>query len=239
MMTALVRVVPLSQLAFSTEGATRGYAHIGFDDHPPEAPGYLDFKPLSLFAAGRMEPGEGLSMHPHARIENLMMVLSGRLQHRATVGDPCTLGPDDICNLSTGSGVAHAESCLGDEPARVLVIWLTSNDPNGAPTFQRTTISRERRHDRLTLLASGRVNRPEGVLSIRCDAALFGAHLSEGTTVSYDLAPARRAYLTAVDGPIQVNGQRADANERVLVEKGGALRVTAQESTEIVLVDLP
>src|SRR5262245_45343794 len=78
---AKVRHVTLDELAFEDRGWTRGHAHIGFDDHPREAPGHLDFLPLKLAALQTIDPGKGYALHSHAEIVNLTLVLEGTMCH--------------------------------------------------------------------------------------------------------------------------------------------------------------
>lgn len=75
-------------------------------------------------------PGQGPPLHVHAREDEALHLLSGRL--RALVGDRMTeAGPGDSIFLPRG--VPHAWSCVGPAPARMLVVL----SPSGFEEFFR------------------------------------------------------------------------------------------------------
>lgn len=233
-----VRVVPRNALAYQADGPTRGYAHIGWPDHPADAPGHLDFGPLLLFARGRLLPGEGVPMHRHANIENLVVVRSGRVRHADDHGGADVLRAGDVSLLSAGGGIAHAESVEGDEEVDALVIWLRPDVLDTAPRFH---VRRESRPEPrgFTVLASGRPARPRGALPLGVDAALLTARLHAGSRLTHAVEAGRRAYLVALGGRIDVEGHGAASGDRVQVQGPGIFSIAAVDAVDLYLLDLP
>lgn len=232
-----VRVVPVHALDHQTEGPTRGYAHIGFGDHPPGAPGHLDFDPLVLFAVGEMFPGEGVPMHRHENIENILLVVSGRCRHADSLGNTAVLGAGDVSLLSAGSGMEHAESVEGDEPVHALVIWLRPEVLDAEPA---AFVGRgePRPSNRLSVLASGRPQHPDEALPLRADAALLTAKLDGGASLDHVLDPGRSGYLLVLEGHVSVDGTPVGPGERALIDGSGTLELRARDDAELYLIDV-
>ena len=58
------------------------------------------------------------------------------------------------------------------------------------------------------------------------------------TSMSYQLAEGRHAYLVSSLGAVEVNGVRLAERDGVAIENERVLRVTAIDDAEIVLVDV-
>jgi redox-sensitive bicupin YhaK (pirin superfamily) len=229
-----VRIVRKSDLAHQNEAPTRGWAHIGFDDYPPMAPGRLDFGPLKLFAEGYIHAGEGFDMHRHEGVENVLLVLDGCIEHRGSDGSHWHLERDHVFLMSAGSGGEHQEYARGDTMAHALVLWLESDEPEAPCRFSRRSYIPS---EGWTTLASGREHRSGG-LELHRDAAVLRADLEPSSTITHELEAGRRGYLIAVDGSVEVDGQRLEAGERAMIEGPGIVRMTAVHSVTLVLVDM-
>lgn len=234
-------IVSRDQLAHHREGPTRGYAHIGLDELPPGAPGRLDQEPLLLFAEGNMHPGEGFPLHRHEGIENLLFVLAGHLRHDDDQGQSWIAGPGDISLMSAGQGGEHAEFVEGNTPVHALVIWLRSSDPDAPCQFHRRHVDNEARRDRWVAVASDRGTHASEAVPLQADAAVFATVLSPGATVSHELSAERRAYMIAVDGGVEINGEGVRPGERVLASGPGKIECFARGGSgdvQLVLVDM-
>ncbi|WP_229792765.1 hypothetical protein [Rhodanobacter panaciterrae] len=72
---------------------------------------------------------------------------------------------------------------------------------------------------------------------MRTDARVLGATLKAGDTVDYALADGRYAYLVPSTGSVEINGIRLDTRDGAAIRDEKALRITAIEDAELVLVD--
>lgn len=233
-----IQVVPVAALAYQPDGPTRGHAHVGLPGHPTTERGRLDFGPLRLVALGELYPGEVVEMHRHANVENVLLMKSGQLHHRDTFGCSEVIGKSGMVAMSAGRGVEHSEHVLGEETVRALVIWIDPREHDISPRLHIAHAPRQERRDSLELLVSGRSGHA-AVLGMGCDASISGAVVSCGMRVTYPVESGRAAYLLALDGPVRIDGQRVEPNERVLVEGTGNLEIEALDETEVILIDVP
>jgi hypothetical protein len=61
--------------------------------------------------------------------------------------------------------------------------------------------------------------------------------LPAGETLDYALAPGRRAYLVPARGSVEVNGVTVGTRDGAAIVDEPALRITALEDAELVMVD--
>ena len=74
-------------------------------------------------------------------------------------------------------------------------------------------------------------------MPIRADARVLATTLKAGETAEYALGEDRYGYLVPATGSVDVNGVRANTRDGVAVQKETAVKITALEDTELVLVD--
>ena len=77
----------------------------------------------------------------------------------------------------------------------------------------------------------------DDALSINADAKVLGATLKAGESLTYDLAPGRRAYLVPAVGAVEVNGVALNARDGAAIAEEAAITVTAMADAELVMVD--
>ncbi|MEO8102698.1 MAG: pirin family protein [Betaproteobacteria bacterium] len=78
-------------------------------DHARKSVGPWVF--LDHFGPFRVKPGEdGVGPHPHAGIETVTYLLSGRNEHRDSAGHTGIVGPGGAQWMTSGRGIIHAEA---------------------------------------------------------------------------------------------------------------------------------
>ena len=108
----------------------------------------------------------------------------------------------------------------------------------GSPTWGSQPFPKTDRSGRFVTLASGFDN-DDDALPIRARARVLGATLKVGETVEYALGEQRHGYLVPASGTVEVNGLRIDARDGAAIRDVAALRITAIEDSELVMVDTP
>ena len=115
-------------------------------DHARKSVGPWVF--LDHFGPFRVKPGEdGVGPHPHAGIETVTYLLSGRNQHRDSAGHNGIVGPGGAQWMTSGRGIIHAEAPLADNEAEMTMhgIQLWTSLPRAlkmmTPRYQRIEAS--------------------------------------------------------------------------------------------------
>jgi redox-sensitive bicupin YhaK (pirin superfamily) len=99
---------------------------------------------LDHFGPFRVKPGEdGVGAHPHAGIETVTYLLSGRNEHRDSAGHTGIVAAGGVQWMTAGRGIVHAERPLAEEEAELTLhgVQLWTSLPRAlktmAPAYQR------------------------------------------------------------------------------------------------------
>ncbi len=103
---------------------------------------------LDHFGPFRVKPGEdGVGPHPHAGIETVTYLLSGKNRHRDSAGHVGIVGAGGAQWMTSGRGIIHAEAPLADNEAEMTMhgIQLWTTLPRALklmpPRYQRIDVS--------------------------------------------------------------------------------------------------
>ena len=76
---------------------------------------------LDHFGPYRATAGDGVGAHPHAGIETVTYLLSGRNEHRDSAGNAGVVGPGGAQWMTAGRGIIHAERALVEAGGEAIV----------------------------------------------------------------------------------------------------------------------
>ena len=192
---------------------------------------------LRVWNDDEIAPGTGFPPHPHADMEIITYVRQGAISHEDSLGNNGRTEAGDVQVMSAGTGIRHSEYNLEPETTKIFQIWIEPSRRGQRPSWGAKPFPKQDRSGQFVTLASG-IENDRDALPIRADARVLGATLKAGQTAEYTLAKGRRAYLVADLGSVEVNGVRLAKRDGTAVENERALRVTAIEDAEIVLVDV-
>lgn len=200
-------------------------------------PDHMGFRSLRVINEDRVEGREGFGTHAHRDMEIVTYVLSGKLEHKDSMGTGSIIGAGEVQYMSAGSGVTHSEFNPSDERAHFLQIWILPNERGAKPRYGQTKIEDAEKRGKLRRIASpdGR----EGSIAIRQDVSIFASVLGKDQVAEYAPSPARYAWIQVARGEVEVNGRRARAGDGVSLSEaaGISLRGVSEES-ELLLFDL-
>jgi redox-sensitive bicupin YhaK (pirin superfamily) len=94
---------------------------------------------LDHFGPFRVKPGEdGVGPHPHAGIETVTYLLSGRNEHRDSAGHTGIVSKGGAQWMTAGRGIVHAESPLAENEAELTLhgIQLWTSLPRALKTME-------------------------------------------------------------------------------------------------------
>jgi len=235
----MIDVIPFERLGrFDNEWLNARY-HFSFAGY--HDPARMGFGPLRVWNDDTIRPHGGFDEHPHRDMEIVTYIRRGAITHRDSLGNEGVTRAGDVQVMSAGTGIRHAEFNLEDGPTTLFQIWIEPTRTGLAPRWDTRRFPKEARAGGLVTLASGRPVDAglDGVLSINQDAAVLGATLAAGTSLTHDLGTGRRAYLVPAVGALTVNGTPVPARAGAAVSGEERLVIEARDDAEVVLVDLP
>ena len=225
---------PVSELGGGDLGWLRARHHFHIGNHGN--PAHKALGNLYVWNDDELAPGTGFPPHPHRNVEIITYVREGYVSHRDSLGNEGRTKAGDVQVMSAGIGIEHAEVGAPDQRTKVFQIWLHPRVKGGEPRWNTKPFPKNDRAGRFVVLASGFAE-DTGAVVIGADARVLGATLTAGQSLTYDMAPGRKAYLVATSGRITLNDCPLEACDGAAVREERTLRISALADTEIVLVD--
>ena len=185
------------------------------DYHDPR---HMGFGNLRVINEDRVAPGTGFGTHGHRDMEIVSYVLAGELAHKDSMGTGETgavsgiIRPGDVQRMSAGRGVQHSEfNHAPDETTHFLQIWI---EPSAARHRAGLRAEALRRRVQARHAAAGRVaRRPRRLGDDQCRRVDLGGARRWRRSDREPIDPGRKAYVQAVRGSVDVNGQRLEAGD--------------------------
>jgi len=230
----MIDIRKFDSLGHADHGWLDARHHFSFADY--HDPARMGWGAIRVWNDDLIAAKSGFPPHPHRDMEIVTYVRTGAITHEDSMGNRGRTAAGDVQVMSAGTGVRHAEHNLEDDEATLFQIWVQTDRPGARPDWGAAKFPKADRSGRFVTLASG-FEADEGALRINSAARVMGATLAAGETAELELDPARHTYLVATQGPILVNGLRADPRDGVAVTGEEKLTIEALEDSEIVLVD--
>ncbi len=203
-------------------------------------PNRVHWGALRVWNDDTIQPRTGFPPHPHEDMEIITYVRTGAITHEDSMGNRGRTEAGDVQVMSAGQGVVHAEYNVEGEPTTLYQIWIMPKAHGGKPFWGAAKFPKADRAGALTPLASGfAADQEAGALPIRQDARVLAATLEAGQTASYQLGVGRYAYLAVAKGEATVNGVALKPRDGAAIKDEQELRIEAQSTAEVVLVDAP
>ena len=200
-------------------------------------PKWMGFRSLRVINEDWVAPNGGFPTHPHRDMEIITYVLSGKLEHKDSLGTGSVILPGDGQRMSAGRGIRHSEANpSATEAVHLLQIWITPDKNGHAPGYEQKSFPESEKRGKFRLIASN--NGAEGSVKINQDAKLFVTLLPPGEELSQTLAPKRNAWLQVAKGEVELNGHKLHQGDGAAISDETTLTVKATEDAEVLLFDL-
>jgi len=231
----MIEVRPFAQLGAANHGWLQARHHFSFAEyHDPQR---MNWGPLRVWNDDEIAPHSGFPTHPHRDMEIITYVRQGAITHKDSLGNQGRTEAGDVQVMSAGTGIAHSEYNLEDSTAKIFQIWIQPNQSGLPPAWGTRPFPKAERVGAFVTLASGYAE-DQDALPIRTNARMAAAALQAGQSTEYPIGAARKAYLVAASGSIEVNGVAAQTRDGVAIQDEAVLHITALEDSELVLVDM-
>lgn len=234
----MIEIRPFDALGHANHGWLDAHHHFSFADYMD--PERMGVGPLRVWNDDIIAPQSGFPPHGHRDMEIITYVRRGAITHEDNLGNRGRTEAGDVQIMSAGTGIQHSEFNIEDETTQIFQIWIMPDRTGHAPRWETRSFPRGENAGQLVMLASGRAQDADfDVPIIHQDAALLGATLHDGQSVTHMLGAGRKAYLVPARGMLEINGTTAQERDGVVVLDESEIRITARGEAELVLADLP
>jgi quercetin 2,3-dioxygenase len=200
-------------------------------------PTHMGFRSLRVINEDLVQKRRGFPRHGHRDMEIFTYILQGALEHRDSMGNGSIIRPGDVQRMSAGTGVTHSESNpSSDEPVHLLQIWIVPSEVGITPDYEEKQFSDDEKRNKLRLIISP--DAADGSVKIHQDARVYATLLDPGHEVSHSMSQGRHAWLQVAAGSVTLNDISLKQGDGAAVSDEAAIRIAAQEPSEILLFDL-
>ncbi|HYU57702.1 MAG TPA: pirin family protein [Actinomycetota bacterium] len=214
--------------------------HFSFDRY--RDPENMGWGLLRVFNDDRLIPGAIWPLHPHRDIEGLTYVVEGTFRHEDDLGNDGVLRAGSVQRMTLGSGAWHSEQNGSEsEPMRFIQMWVLPHERGLPPSVEQREFTVEDRTDRLLRAISGEGGEGGEAVHVHQDASVFVARLNPGVSVAHAFSPGHGGYLYVIGGALRLgeDGEVLRTGDAVKVRDERGLPLAAEETTELLLVDVP
>jgi len=200
-------------------------------------PRFMGFRDLRVINEDFIEPDQGFPKHGHRDMEIITYMISGELSHRDSMGNGETIHPNEVQRMTAGTGVLHSEYSSPTDRTHLLQIWILPEKERLQPSYEQKYFLPEEKQGKLRLIASR--GGSDGSVHINQDVKVYASVLSEGRSVTHDIAEGRHAWIQLISGALSVNGYTLEAGDGAAVSDESHLKLAAHmDNTEFLLFDL-
>ncbi len=195
------------------------------------------FGALESLSETHLPPGAVSASHPRQGAEIVTYVLKGALAQEDSSGSSGVLHAGEFQRMTVGRGTRHRETNASrTDWASIFRIALCPPVAGLGSVHEQRRFASAQRHNMLCVVASpdGRA----GSLRLLQDALVCSSVLDPGHHLIHELLPGRTAWLHVVAGEASVQDLILTQGDGLGVTVERAVSLTAQENTEILLVDL-
>jgi len=204
------------------------------DYHDPK---WMGFRSLRVINEDWVAPSGGFPPHPHRDMEIITYVLSGKLEHKGSLGTGSVILPGDGQRMTAGRGIRHSEANPSStESVHLLQIWILPDKPGHDPGYEQKSFPEAEKRGKLRLIASS--DGAEGSVKIHQDAKLFVTLLAAGEEVKQPLDAKRHAWLQVAKGEVELNGHKLRQGDGAAISEEKELTIKATAEAEVLLFDM-
>lgn len=150
-----------------------------------------------------LHANSGHDLHKHRDVEILTYLIEGELTHTPKVGMPKKLTRGELYYMSAGSGMEHAEFNWGDEPVRMIQLWIRPNQKNAKPHVEYGCFTKEQRHNQWQNIVSD--SQHLAPIKIHQEVNIWVSEVDAHHELDFEVLKNRQAYLIQLEGESVIN----------------------------------
>jgi len=235
-------VQPSAARGYADHGWLKTFHSFSFADYFD--PNNMNWGALRVFNDDRVAGGTGFPTHPHANMEILTYVFTGKLEHRDTLGSHGIVEAGGVQYLSAGTGLRHSEfNATPDRELHFVQMWVLPGVHNAQPTYGQVDFSEDARRNRWLVVASGEL--ADAPITLTQQATLRVSQIDD-VVLGYAFAPQRFGFLFVGSGRIEATARDSSGTSHAAVlTTGDALRLhdirtlDVSGTAELVFWDVP
>ena len=207
--------------------------------YPRDRKGLLagGFGTLEGLSEHRLPPSAVSAAQPRQEAEIITYVFRGALAQEDSSGSSGVVQTGEYQRIINGHGVRHKETNASrTDWAHILRICLRPSQVGLARAHEVKRFAAALRHNVLCVVASrdGR----NGSLRILQDALIMSSVLDPGHHIVHELNPGRSAWVHVICGEATLDDLILNQGDGAGITAERSVSLTAQESTEVLLVDV-
>ncbi|MFK7909344.1 MAG: pirin family protein [Akkermansiaceae bacterium] len=200
-------------------------------------PAHMAFRSLRVINEDRVAPGKGFGTHPHSNMEIFTYIISGKLEHKDSMGNGRIIEAGQFQYMSAGEGVMHSElNPSPDEETHLLQIWITPRERGGEPKYADMDTHKLKKKNNLTLFASA--DGRDSSISMRQDAEVHFGQLDGGQSLvietNNDLP---HSWIQMIRGSVQIDGETIQTGDAASFSSNNQ-KIHSIEDAEFILFQL-
>jgi redox-sensitive bicupin YhaK (pirin superfamily) len=163
-------------------------------------PAWMGFGPLRVINDDTIAAGRGFGMHPHRDMEIITVMVEGQLNHRDSMGHSAVLQAGEVQRMSAGRGIVHSEINGGEQPCRLLQIWIEPDATGLAPEYEQKPFALEAGGWTLLIDPDARGE----AMAIHHSTRLWRAQLAPGATLPPPEPAGAMGWIQLVSGAVHL-----------------------------------
>ena len=203
-------------------------------------PAWERFGPLRVINDDIIQPGTGFGLHPHRDMEIVTVMVEGMLEHRDSLGNGEALRAGEVQRMTAGTGITHSEWNTGQEPCRLLQIWIEPQQRGLPPSYGQRRFQ----------IGSGWTpliapDGAAGTLAIARPVRLWRAQPRQGEVLPVTLREGSLGWLQLIGGAVNAVGALAaqpghglGAGDGLGFSAGALQRLEASQDSDLLLLEL-
>jgi len=196
------------------------------------------FGTLFAFNDDYVQPGKGFGIHPHINMEIISILLTGKMNHKDSMGYSTVIEPGGVQIMSAGSGLKHEEYNIGEDKVNFLQIWILPKLQNIIPRYQQRAFPKEKRRNQLKTI----ISYEEGLEHcwINQNSKLLLGYFDAGKNLDYSFNPVNKClFIFLIEGSININGNNLPARDGLGIWDTDTINISCKAESQFLIIETP